>query len=121
MTPRSQISPHLQRSVATIESTIPPDMTIADWHKLRASRRPAKPRRRLLARSGRSKVVPLRPATSEQPEPCEHLHEATTRYDHERKLLTFLAVCRTCGTEKVVETQRYEPHYEPAQPMRRAA
>ena len=121
MTPRSQISPHLQRSVVTIESTIPPDMTIAEWNRLCASRRPAKPRRRLLARSGANKVVPLRPATAEQPDACEHLHETTTRYDQERKLLSFLAVCRTCGTEKVVETQRYEPHYEPAQPLRHAA
>jgi hypothetical protein len=121
MTPRSEISPHLQRSVVTIESTIPPDMTIAEWRRLCASRRSTKPRRRLLARTGRSKVVPLWPSTAEQPDSCEHLHETTTRYDHERGLLTFLVACRTCGTEKVVETQRYEPHYEPAQSMRRAA
>jgi hypothetical protein len=121
MTPRSQISPHLQRSLVTIESTIPPDMTIAEWRRLRASRRPAKPRRRFLPHTGRSKVVPLRPATAEQPDPCQHLHETTTRYDHQRSLLTFIAVCRICGTERVVETQRYEPHYEPAQSLRRAA
>jgi hypothetical protein len=121
MTPRSQISPHLQRSVVTIESTIPPDMTIAEWNRLCASRRTAKPRRRLLTGSGGRKVVTLRPPTAEQPDPCEHLHATTTRYDHGRKLLSFLAVCRICGTEKVVETQRYEPHYEPAQPLRRAA
>jgi hypothetical protein len=121
MTPRSEISPHLQRSVVTIESTIPPDMTIADWRKLCASRRPAKRRRRSFAIKGGSKVVPLRPARAEEADSCDHLHETTTRYDHERRLLTFLAVCRTCGTEKVVETQRYQPRYEPAQPMRRAA
>jgi hypothetical protein len=122
MTRRSEISPLLQRSVVTIESTIPPDMTIADWRKLCASRRPAKRRRRSFAIKGGGKVVPLRPESAEEEgDSCNHLHETTTRYDHERRLLTFLAVCRTCGTEKVVETQRYEPRYEPAQPMRRAA
>jgi hypothetical protein len=121
MTLRSEISPHLQRSVVTIESTIPPDMTIADWHKLRASRTPARRRRRSLALTGRGKLVPVRPATAEQPDSCDHLHDTTTRYDHERGLLTFLTVCRTCGTEKVVETQPYEPRYQPAQPMRCAA
>jgi hypothetical protein len=121
MTPRSDISPHLQRSVVTIESTIPPDMTIAEWRRLCASRRPAKRRRRSLALKGRSKVLPLRPTSAEQPDSCDHLHETTTRYDAQRRLLSFLVVCRICGTEKVVETQPYEPHYEPAQPMRRAA
>jgi len=76
MTPRSQISPHLQRSVVTIESTIPPDMTIAEWNRLCASRRPAKPRRRLLARSGANKVVPLRPATADHYEPAQPLRHA---------------------------------------------
>jgi hypothetical protein len=40
---------------------------------------------------------------------CEHLHDTTSRYDAARKLLTFLLVCRICGTEKVVETLEYEP------------
>jgi len=52
---------------------------------------------------------------------CDHLHDTTTRYDHVRKLLTFLLVCPVCGTEKIVEIQRYEPRYEPGQPMRQAA
>jgi len=121
MTLRPEISPHLQRSVVTIEATIPPDMTIADWHKLRASRTPARRQRRSRRLTGRGKLVPLRPATDEQPDSCYHLHDTTTRYDHKRRLLTFLTVCRTCGTEKVVETQRYEPRYLPSQPMRRAA
>jgi hypothetical protein len=121
MTLRSEIPPHLRRSVATIESTIPPDMTIVEWRKLLASRQPAKRRRRPLGLGRRGKLVPLRPATAEEQDSCEHLHETTTRYDHERRLLTFLQVCSTCGVEKVVETQPYQPRYEPAQPMRRAA
>ena len=115
------MSQHLQRSVVTIESTIPPDMTIAGWHELLASRTPAKRRRRLLGRGRRSKVVAPRQAAAEQADSCDHLHETTTHYDHERRLLTFLSVCRTCGTEKVVETRRYQPRYEPTQPQRRAA
>jgi hypothetical protein len=116
----SEIHRHLQRSVVTIESTIPPDMTIAEWREMLAARQPAKRRRRPLGLGRRAKVVALRPATLEQPGSCEHLHETTTRYDHERKLLTFLSVCRTCGTESVLETQPYEPRYKPAQPVRRA-
>jgi hypothetical protein len=122
MTLRSEISPHLSRSVVTIESTIPPDMTIAEWRKLLASRQPAAKRRRRPRGLGRrGKVVELRPASAREPDPCPHLHETTTRYDHERKLLTFLAVCRPCGTEWILETQHYEPRYEPTHPMRRAA
>jgi hypothetical protein len=40
---------------------------------------------------------------------CEHLHDTTSRYEHERKILTFLLVCRICGVEKVVQTVDYEP------------
>jgi hypothetical protein len=44
--------------------------------------------------------------------PCDHLHDATTRYDHAQKLLTFLLVCPVCGTEKVVDAQYYEPRFQ---------
>jgi hypothetical protein len=40
---------------------------------------------------------------------CEHLHDSTSRYDAAEKVLTFLLVCRTCDTERVVETLEYEP------------
>jgi hypothetical protein len=40
---------------------------------------------------------------------CDHLHDSTTRYDAGAKVLTFLLVCRTCGTERTVETLEYEP------------
>jgi hypothetical protein len=54
---------------------------------------------------------------------CDHLHDTTTRYDHAEKLLTFLLVCHSCGTEKVIETVPYEPRFEPLEqvPARRAA
>jgi uncharacterized membrane protein YcaP (DUF421 family) len=39
---------------------------------------------------------------------CTHLHDSSTRYDHERKLLSFLLVCSVCATERVVETGRVD-------------
>jgi hypothetical protein len=45
--------------------------------------------------------------------PCDHLHDSTTRYDHDQKLLTFLLICPVCRTEKVIETQHYEPRFQP--------
>jgi hypothetical protein len=50
---------------------------------------------------------------SARPVPCDHLHEATTRYDHVAKLLTFLLVCPVCRSEKVIETWDYEPRFQP--------
>ena len=44
---------------------------------------------------------------------CDHLHEQTSRYDHDAKLLSFLLVCPTCRTERVVETLEYQPRYKP--------
>jgi hypothetical protein len=44
---------------------------------------------------------------------CDHLHDSTTRYDRQRKLLAFFLVCPSCGTEKVVQSVQYEPRFEP--------
>jgi hypothetical protein len=44
---------------------------------------------------------------------CDHLCDTTSRYDHERKLLTFLLRCPVCGTEKLVERLSYEPRFRP--------
>jgi hypothetical protein len=44
--------------------------------------------------------------------PCDHVHDSTTRYDHDQKLLTFLLVCPVCGTEKIVDAQHYEPRFQ---------
>jgi hypothetical protein len=102
------ISEQLARqSVVPMHSTIPPDMTVAQWRRwrsatLRAERRNR--RRSPTVASGLSSV----PAAS-----CDHLHDSTTRYDHDRKLLTFLLVCPVCGTERVMETQHYEPGFQP--------
>jgi hypothetical protein len=56
-------------------------------------------------------LAPLR-VTSLPATPCDHVHDTTTRYDHAQKLLTFLLVCPICGTEKIVETQHYEPRFQ---------
>ena len=40
---------------------------------------------------------------------CEHLHEQTSRYDFQAKLLSFLLFCPLCGTEQIVQTLSYEP------------
>ena len=96
-----------RQSVLPMECTIPPEMTVEEWRRLRSAR----PRAARLRPSGglaaARRVVPLRP------EPCDHLHDTTTRYDPVGKVLTFLLVCPACGTEKVVETQPYEPRFEP--------
>jgi hypothetical protein len=106
---RSSISEQLTRqSVVPMDCTIPPDMTIAQWRRARSSR--PRPKRRHSARllAGAARLV-SRPAAQ-----CDHLHDSTTRYDRDRKVLTFLLVCPVCHTEKVVETQRYEPRFEPS-------
>ncbi|HEY2603018.1 MAG TPA: hypothetical protein VGI67_15785 [Thermoleophilaceae bacterium] len=40
---------------------------------------------------------------------CEHLYDSTSRYDADRKLLTFLLVCPVCEIEEIVQTLEYAP------------
>ena len=101
-TPPSISEQLVRQSVVPMESTVPPDMTLAQWRRLRSSR----PRTKRRSSADRSAAV--LPATS-----CGHVHDSTTRYDHDEKVLTFLLVCPICGTEKVMETQHYEPRFEP--------
>jgi hypothetical protein len=85
----TSISDQLERLwVVPMESTIPPEMTIAEWRRS-------------------DKVVPLPPTQ------CDHLHEQTSRYDPVEKQVTCLTVCPVCRVEQVVETQSYEPRFEP--------
>jgi hypothetical protein len=44
---------------------------------------------------------------------CDHLHESTSRYDHDAKVLTLMLVCRICRIENVVEMISYEPRLKP--------
>jgi hypothetical protein len=105
----STISEQLVRqSVVPMECTIPLEMTIAQWRRRRTSA--LRPKHRYSARlcAAAARLVSLRAA------PCDHLHDSTTRYDPEQRLLTFLLVCSVCGTEKVVAIRHYEPRFEPS-------
>jgi hypothetical protein len=44
---------------------------------------------------------------------CDHLYDATSRYETATKVLTFLLVCPVCRVEEVVETLEYEPNFAP--------
>ena len=91
-----------------MESSIPVGMTIEQWRRQRPAR--SRPRRR---RSARTVAEARHLAPVPEPAPCDHLCDTTTRYDAAQKLLTFLLVCPTCGTEKLIDTVRYEPRFEP--------
>jgi hypothetical protein len=43
---------------------------------------------------------------------CNHLFDTTSRYDSDRKLLTFVLFCPVCRTETVVDTLTYEPAFK---------
>jgi hypothetical protein len=43
---------------------------------------------------------------------CDHLFDTTSRYDRQRRRLTFVLFCPTCETETVVETLRYAPAFK---------
>jgi DNA-binding CsgD family transcriptional regulator len=108
MAPSPSIAEHLERqSVVPIESTIPTDMAAEQWRRQRSGRPPHARRRSARLFAAARRLVPLRPV------PCDHMHDTTTRYDHVKKLLSFLLVCPVCGTEKLVETKPYAPHFTP--------
>jgi hypothetical protein len=84
VTPTS-IAEHLERqSVVPIESTIPTDMTVAQWRRQRYARPGIARRRSARLFAAARRLVPVRPV------PCDHLHDTTTRYDQVEKLLSFL-------------------------------
>jgi hypothetical protein len=45
---------------------------------------------------------------------CSDIYETTSRYDRDRKVLTFLLLCPVCGIESVVARLDYEPAFSPA-------
>jgi hypothetical protein len=108
MTADPNISQELERqSVMPMDCTIPPEMTVQQWRRMLTERRRSRSGRSSRLRVAAARVVPLRPVQ------CDHLHDTTSRYDHEYKQLSFLRVCSICGTEKLVETIPYEPRFEP--------
>jgi hypothetical protein len=109
----ASVSAQIERNaVQIIECTVPAEMTLDEWRRSR----PRVDRRRLRRASNRtpeaSRHLALVPDAS-----CDHFHEPTSRYDHAEKRLTFVLVCHTCQTERVVETVPYEPHFEPHPPQ----
>jgi hypothetical protein len=48
--------------------------------------------------------------------PCARPTTRARPYDHDQQLLTFLLVCRVCGTEELMHRQPYEPRFEPIPP-----
>ena len=108
MISKRSTSQELERqAVVHMESSIPPEMTIEDWRRLRSERGRSSRARSSRLRAAARRVVPLRPV------PCDHLHDQTSSYDPVQKQLSFLLVCNVCGTEKVVETLPYEPRFQP--------
>jgi hypothetical protein len=103
----------VRQSVVPMACTIPPEMTVAQWRRQRTLGPKQKGRRLggILAAASR-----LAAPTAA---PCDHVHDSTTRYDHDQKPLTLLLICPVCGTERVIETQHHEPRFEPS-PARRA-
>jgi hypothetical protein len=62
---------------------------------------------------GMASVSSISPRAEDPPAPCDHLHDTTSRYDHSKKLLSFLLVCPVCKTEKLIHSLHYEPRFEP--------
>jgi hypothetical protein len=110
MTRSSDLSEQLeQRAVEVVECSIPEDMTIAEWRRLRPR---SEGGRRWRRRSTRTPEAPRHLAVVPDAT-CDHLHGTTSRYDRREKRLTFLLVCGVCETERVIETISYEPRFEP--------
>ena len=100
-----------------VECTIPSDMTIGQWRRLRRGSVPTRgnPWSLLLAVARR--------VTRHGEQSCDHLHDTASRYDHAAKRLELLLTCPVCKTEKVIHSLAYEPTFEPSEatihPLRR--
>jgi ribosomal protein L44E len=100
-----------------VECTIPPNMTIEQWRQLRRGSVPVRvnPWSLLLAAARR--------VARHGEQPCEHLHDTASRYDHAAKRLELLLTCPVCKIEKVIHSLAYEPRFEPSgatvHPLRR--
>jgi ribosomal protein L44E len=103
--------------VNVVECTIPSDMTIEQWRRLRCG-------------SGLPRGNPwslllgaARRVARHGEQPCDHLHDTASRYDHAAKRLELLLTCPVCKTEKVIHSLAYEPRFEPSgatvHPLRR--
>jgi hypothetical protein len=102
------IRPASPTNTAVVECTIPPDMTIERWRRLRRSTAPTQrdPWSRLLAAARR--------VARHGERRCDHLHDTVSRYDHAAKRLELLLTCPVCETEKLIHSLAYEPRFEPS-------
>ena len=100
-----------------VECTIPPDMTIEQWRRLRRSAAPA--HRNLWSLL----LAAARRVARHGEQQCDHLHDTASRYDHAAKRLELLLTCPVCKIEKVIHSLAYEPRFEPSgatiHPLRR--
>jgi len=102
------VSQRLERQgVLVLEASVPEGMTIDEWRRRRTAAELRRPKRGHSRRSTKGRHLTALPEAT-----CDHLHDTTSRYDHDAKVLTFLLVCYVCGTEKVVERLPYEPRFE---------
>ena len=106
-----------EHAMTIVECTIPPGMTIEQWRRLRRGSA-------LTQRNPWSLLlVAARRVARHGAQPCDHLHDTASRYDHAAKRLELLLTCPVCKTEKVVHSLTYEPRFEPSRasvhPLRR--
>jgi ribosomal protein L44E len=104
----SSCPPASPTNTAVVECTIPPDMRIERWRRLRRSTAPTQrdPWSRLLAAARR--------VARHGERRCDHLHDTVSRYDYAAKRLELLLTCPVCETEKVLHSLAYEPRFEPS-------
>jgi ribosomal protein L44E len=106
-----------EHAMNVVECTIPSDMTIEQWRRLRRGGVPTRGNPRLLLLAAARRVA----RHGEQP--CDHLHDTTSRYDQAAKRLELLLTCPVCKTEKLVHSLEYEPRFKPSgatvHPLRR--
>jgi ribosomal protein L44E len=97
---------HVTVAGAVVECTIPPDMAIERWRRLRRSTATTQrdPWSRLLAAARR--------VARHGERPCDQLHDTVSRYDHAAKRLELLLTCPVCETEKVMYSLVYEPRFD---------
>jgi ribosomal protein L44E len=106
-----------EHAMNVVECTIPSDMTIEQWRRLRRGGVPTRgnPWSLLLAAARR--------VARHGEQPCDHLHDTASRYDQAAKRLELLLTCPVCKTEKVIHSLAYEPRFEPSgatiHPLRR--
>jgi len=97
-----------EHAMSVVECTIPSEMTIEQWRRLRRGGVPMRgnPWSLLLAAARR--------VARHGEQPCDHLHDTASRYDQAAQRLELLLTCPVCKTEKVIHSLAYEPKFEPS-------